>query len=190
MGAKLIELRSASQGPQTSLEGLNEQLLQLIGEPFRFTRISYGDELTLHFGDLRPAKNPRLEGKPYGTYVLGVRGSSWFLKSGTEAIMVAAESGLSGHQLSKEELESGRFIVAGSRILRVEAFPAGPAEALGLKLQFSDGSALVIQPTISVSVDEEPDESDEEELPEIADWELSTPNGHLSAGPGLSWSLA
>lgn len=190
MGASLIELKNASHGPQSSLQGLNRQLLQLIGEPFQFTRVSYGDELTLHFGDLRPAKNPKLKGKPYGAYVLGVRGSSWFLKSGREAVMVAAEPDQAGQPLSKEELESGKFLVAGSRVLRAEAFPIGLTEGLGLRIRFSDGSALVIHPAAVGADDETDGTSDDQELPEIADWELSTPNGHLSAGPGQSWSFA
>ena len=35
-------------------------------------RVSYGDELTLHFGDLRPARSPKLKAKPYGAYILGL----------------------------------------------------------------------------------------------------------------------
>ena len=48
----------------------------------------------------------------------------------------------------------------------------------------SDGSSLVVLPTLPES-----DEAEDEELPQLADWELLTPRGLLSAGPNLEWSF-
>jgi hypothetical protein len=86
----MIDLRQPQDASRDTAEGLSACLAPLIGEPFRFARVSYGDELTLHFGDLRPARSPKLKDKTYGSYVLGVRASLWLLKSGAEPIVVAS----------------------------------------------------------------------------------------------------
>ena len=72
MGPHLIELRPASGPSSVDVSGLYGYLAELIGEPFRFARVSYGDELTLHFGDVKPVCSPKLKGKLYGSYILGV----------------------------------------------------------------------------------------------------------------------
>ena len=73
MATRLIDLGHALTASVDDMPGLEACLTQLVGEPFRFARVSYGDELTLHFGDLRPQRSPKLQ-QQYGTYVLGVQG--------------------------------------------------------------------------------------------------------------------
>jgi hypothetical protein len=190
MGTNLIDLRQAREPSHDDLPGLYAYLAQLVGEPFRFTRVSYGDELTLHFGDLRPAHSPKLKSKRYGAYILGVRGSSWVMKSGPESVVIISFSGEEfnapppafGKPLSKEELEAGQFVEPESRVLAATPFVVKPVEGFGLQLRMSDGSTLLILPTSP-----EPDEPEDEGLPKLADWELSTPRGLLSAGPNLTW---
>src|SRR5262245_24407795 len=93
MGARLIHLGESRAPATDDLVGLGEKLLPLLRQPSRFLRVSYGDELTLHFGDLRDARSPKLAGKPYGAFVLGLRASFWTLSSGTSRSVVVAESG-------------------------------------------------------------------------------------------------
>src|SRR5437016_4352398 len=111
-----IDLRQARNAAPDDPPALQTFLTQLVGEPFRFARVSYGDELTLHFGDLRPACSPKLRKKPYGAYILGARGSPWVLKSGSEPLVLTAgldllsvPNGL-GRSVSKEELEANPLI--------------------------------------------------------------------------------
>lgn len=159
----------------------------MVGEPFRFARVSYGDELTLHFGDLRFARSPKLKHKQYGAYILGVRGASWILKSGRKPLVITSGAVSNpappefGLPLSKEELENGTFVESESRVLAATPFIVKTVEGFGLQLQMSDGSTLLVLPTAS--------EPDDEGLPELADWELSAPRGILSAGPNLGWSF-
>lgn len=190
MGVHLVDLRQARRATHEDLPGLAACLAPLIGEPFRLARVSYGDELTLHFGDLRPARSPKLKGKLYGAYLLGLRGSSWIWKSGSESVVITSGAVLGpatpafGEPLSKEKLEAGTFIEPESRVLAALPFVARPVEGFGLQLRMSDGSSLLVLPTPT-----EPDEPRGEGLPEVADWELSTPQGLLGAGPRLEWSF-
>jgi len=186
----LIDLRQARSAVSNDLPGLLAYLAQLVGEPFRFARVSYGDELTLHFGDLRPARFPKLKGRPYGAYVVGARGSAWLLKSGSEPLVLAAgldlghvPSGL-GTPVSKEELERSPLIQPESRVLSVAPFVVTPVDGYGLQVRFSDASTLLLIPATP-----EVEEPGDEALPSLADWELSSPAGLLSAGPGLVWSF-
>lgn len=188
MTTHLIDLRQPQDASTDNLSNLQAYLMQLVGEPFRFARVSYGDELTLHFGDLRPARSPKLRNKPYGSYILGVRGSPWVLKSGSEPLVLTAgiqgenfQSEL-GQPISKAELEANPLIPPESRVLTVTPFVVKPVNGFGLQLRFSDGSTLLILPTVSESELEETSP----EIP-LADWELSSPQGLLNAGPGLSW---
>jgi hypothetical protein len=184
----LFDLGNAQQACHADLAGLQACLTQLIGEPFRLARISYGDELTLHFGELRLAQSPKFKDKPYGSYILGVRGSSWILKSGckpwvlTGGVLDIESCGI-GKPLTKEELEAAPLIEPESRVLAATPFVVRPVDSFGMQLRMSDGSALLILPTLP-----EPEEPGDEALPELADWELLGPQGLLSAGPGLKWS--
>jgi hypothetical protein len=188
--ANLIELRPGGIVSSGNISHLNGYLTQLIGEPFRFARISYGDELTLHFGDLRPARSAKLPNHLYGAYILGVRGSPWILKPGSEALVVTAGINLDNHPngfgtpIRKQDLESESLIQPESRVLSATSFVVKPVNGFGLQMRLSDGSTVLILPTVP-----EAEEPDEASLPELADWELASPNGLVSAGPGLIWSF-
>jgi hypothetical protein len=189
MTATLIDLRQIQSDTSADLAGLHSHLTPLVGEPFRFCRVSYGDELTLHFGDLRPARSPKLKDHMYGAYVLGVRGSTWILKSGSEPLVLTAgaidlEPAIFGAPLDKKDLEAKPLIEADSRVLAATPFMAKPVNGFGLQLRTSDGSALLIIPSIPVT-----DDDKDADLPELADWELLSAHGLLSAGPGTKWSF-
>ena len=188
---QILELRQNRRQATGDLPGLQAYLAPLVGEPFRFARVSYGDELTLHFGDLRSARSPKLKAHLYGAFILGVRGSPWILKSGSEPLVMSAgvldESVVTGlgKPIRKEELEGDPVIQPDSRVVLATPFMVKPVDGFGLQLRLSDGSALLILPTLPEAGD-----SDDESLPALADWELLSPSGLLSAGPGLQWSFA
>jgi hypothetical protein len=190
MDTRLIDLRQAHKPSTEDLPGLHASLAQWVGEPFQFARVSYGDELTLHFGDLRPAQSSKLKTHLYGAYILGLRGSPWVLKSGSEPFVLTAGLMLDsippafGKPLSKEELESSQFIEPESRVLSATPFVVKPVDGFGLELRMSDGSTLFVLPTV-----QEPDEPEDEGLPKLADWNLLSPRGFLEVGPGLEWSF-
>ena len=87
MGTHLIDLRQTRKSPHDDLAGLTAYLAQLVSELFRFARVSYGAELTLHFGDVRPGPSPKIKQKP-----------EWPVHSGTAWISLGAQVRLgSGH---------------------------------------------------------------------------------------------
>jgi hypothetical protein len=190
MSEFILEVRQERRQSADDVPGLQMYLAPLVGEPFRLARISYGDELTLHFGDLRPARSPKLRGHFSGVYILGVRGSAWIIKSGSEPLVVTAGLFLDsiaadlGKPLSKQEFEKSPVVQAESRAVEAIPFPVKPINGFGLQLRFSDESTLLILPTPP-----EADEPGDEALPELADWELLSPRGLLSAWPGLHWSF-
>ena len=174
----LIQLREPAKSHNE--RDLDAYLLQLQGEPFRFFRFSYGDELTLHFGDLRPARSPKLKGRLYGAYILGVRASQWLLKFGKPGMIASQGEGM--ETISKEAIETKQWIAPNSRVVHATSFAIQSQNVFGLEIRFSDGTFLVIMPTTET-------ESKDDDLPEIADWELLSPSGRLQAGPGLQWSF-
>jgi hypothetical protein len=197
MNALSVDLRDVPRSAPGDISGLQERLGQLIGEPFRFFRVSYGDEATLHFGDLHPARSQKLQGKLYGAYILGLRASSWLFKReyGTGSMLVNAGinvlglNRLSEASLPNEAFESMDLVQAGSRVTGATVFPMKPHEAFALHLQMSDGSVLVVMPTELAPDEKSSDDPEDMELPEIADWELITPGGLLEVGPGCTWSF-
>lgn len=186
MTAIVIDLRRPTQTPN-SLSGLRGVLTQgLTGEPFLFARMTYGDELTLHFGTPCEYTLPRFGKRTKGSHILSVRGSAWLVKSGAKPL--AAADGLVpsdlpasfGKALTKEDLEAGLLIERDARV--VEPIPFRTTGGYGLQVLLSDGSRLTVLPTVP-----EPDNPGDEMLPELADWELLTPEGALKAGPELKW---
>ena len=189
MNSTLIEFQKGTGPSRDDLPGLRGYVAQLVGEPFQFARVSYGDELTLHFGMLSPARSRKLANLLYGTYILRLRGSSWVLKSGRGPMVISpAVSDVSipegARLLSKEELEKGEFIERGSHVLSVTPVHVRPVAGYGFHLVMSDGSATFVFPIV-----QEPDVPENEGLPELADWELLSPRGLLRVGPGLEWSF-
>ena len=190
MGTHLIDLRQDARPLSNDLGGLSAYLTPLIGEPFRFARVTYGDELTLHFGDLRHGRSPKLRQMPYGAYILGLRCSPWLLKFGLEPVIltdvVDLNLSLPSHArpLGKGELEAGTFIEAESRVLVATPFVVKTPQGFGLQLRMTDGSSLLVFPA-----PQEPDGPEDEGLPALADWELTSPRGLLNAGPGVQWTF-
>lgn len=190
MTANRIDLRQERKAAPDTPPELQTYLAQLVGEPFRFARVSYGDELTLHFGDLRPARSPKLKGHLYGSYLLGVRSSAWLLKTGGALLVSAAEADTDalpndlGRSVRKGDIEANPLIRPDSRVLLASPFLIEPALGFGLQLRLSDGSTLYVQPSPPGA-----DDADGDTLPELADWELASPSGLLSAGPGPVWAF-
>jgi len=189
VNSTLIEFEKGTGPSRDDLPGLRGYVAQLVGEPFQFARVSYGDELTLHFGMLRPGRSRKLANLLYGTYILRLRGSAWVLKSGKGPLVISpavldASMPEGARLLSKEELEKGEFIERGGHVLSATPVHVRPVEGFGFHLLMSDGSAIFVFPIV-----QEPDAPEDEDLPELADWELLSPRGFLRAGPGLQWSF-
>jgi hypothetical protein len=166
-------------------EKLNSELANKIGGlPYLFARMSYGNELTIHFGSERGHTSPKLSGKVRGTHVLSVRGSAWLLASGIRPVVVGCGiTPLDGEAkpFNVTALESGALIGAGARIKQAASLVIDPLNAIGLRIQLDDGSSFMILPT--------PPDKDREHLPEPADWEVLTPTDILRVGPGPNYSV-
>jgi len=89
-----------------------------------------------------------------------------------------------GKPLSKETLEANPPIQTGTRVLSATPFVVKPVNSFGLEIRVSDGSAILIFPTLP-----DIEEPEDEGLPELADWELNSPNGLLNAAPGVVWAF-
>jgi hypothetical protein len=185
MTTRLFDLKMPNGA---TLEELPSGILsQLVGEPFRFARVTYGGELTLHFGDLKPAQSSKLKGVMYGAYMLGTRSSPWIVKSRSEKLLSNIQIDVNasfGRQISKQDIEANPLIAPESRITSVASFVVRPAKGYGLYVRTSDDCAIVILPNES-----ENDAVDEESLPSLTDWDLYVPGGVLRVGPALAWSF-
>ena len=172
-------------------------LLQLVGEPFLFLRRSYGDELVLHFGEplLGPAR-PTKHGSfryEHGTYRLQLRGSAWAVKSELVPSVISCGLGFDlekvlGAPDQRTDVANELTIAPGARVIALTPFPVTRpgVDGIGLRVDMSDGSCVVVIPT--------PDDPDPAaDLPpdvavaELADWELNTPHYTLHVGPGRKW---
>lgn len=185
-----LDLRSPQSRDGVADDELRSFLAQVLGEPFRFARFSYADELTLHFGRLRPGRSRAMRDHTFGTYIFGLRASSWLLKSARGRALVAAGAPYAAavsvaELLERRDVEEGAFITPMVRVLDATPFivsSAGGVGRYGLELVFSDGSRFFALPSL-----------DEDELgtsgadDEIADWDLTTPDGLLSAWAGPRW---
>src|SRR5260370_377708 len=76
-----------------------------------------------------------------------------------------------GRPIGKEELEANPLIHPESRVVSVTPFVVKPVNGFGLQLRVSDGSTLLIFPTVP---DDEPEEAANPEIA-VADWELASP---------------
>jgi hypothetical protein len=177
MSATLIDKTELSTHTDTTL---GAYLFPLIGQPFLFARLGYAEELTLHFGVALEAKHKKLReaGVRYGSYILLVRGSAWIVDAGNQtAVDQLAKTMLqgtpgAGKPLGKEEIAK-ELIRPGLRVVAVTPFIIPEPESFALRLDLADRSTVVVIPTV-----------DESEI-ELADWELATPRGTISVGPGL-----
>lgn len=182
-----VDLRHPYQPSSDELAGLWACLQQLVGQPFLFFRLSYGDELTAHLGTPEESASPKLRNRVCGSYVLTFRGSIWTLSSGPEQTTWLADpfpvpEGSHTRQVDIGEIEKTPIISRNAPVITVSPFIASDTGGIGLLLGFADQSTLVIRP--SLETDGSPDD-----LPQIADWELFTPHGkYLRVGPGLNWA--
>jgi hypothetical protein len=184
-----VDLRATR--PQSSDHlGLRAYLQQLVGQPFLSFRFSYGDELTLHFGEPRKYTTPTLTHLTKGSYIIGARASSWFLttRSPPTVIIGTAQpvSSRTNHirPLTKEQVETSELVESGTRIVAVDAVTLGTAKrsayGFGLSLLLADGSSILLLPP--------PMLKRILRSQQIADWEIFTPyDRYLSVGPGLRW---
>src|SRR5262249_46440894 len=189
---QLIDRREI-RGPSTGdLADLQAYLLQLEGQPFLFARVTYGDELALHFGTPQEFHSPKIRRRVRGSYVLTARGSAWRLHSMPAGCIIYA--GLLPHpptptarkQLQAQELEQMTLIKPGARVVSADILGFRLPWGIELGLSFSDGSTFFVTP-MPAALQPHTDE----DLPLIADWELFTPHGRvLLAGPGFQWQYA
>lgn len=181
----------AVQENSTDIAVLRAYLQQLVGEPFLQARFSYGDELTLHFGEARRPQSKMLAHTTRGSYIVGARASSWCLKavSGPMLFVAMSDSRATAPEgfkpLSAEQVEANQLLKPGTPIVAadVELRKSGEAAAFTCSLVMSDGSSLLIVP------ETESPANAKEAVDGIADWEVFTPHDrYLRVGPGAAWS--
>jgi hypothetical protein len=181
---------------RSDLSDLQTLLRQLVGQPFRFFRVSYGDELLLHLGDLQNYSNPKMRGRTRGSCIVGARASSWVVTSAShhqlatkDEIRIDQPDARAARQVDIKTIETGAFITPGCIV--TSAGTDRSAHGFSLQLRFSDGSIIVILPTPEPdeSVPDSEADSDDVSGMEISDWEILTPYERiLRVGPGLRWS--
>ena len=95
---------------------------------------------------------------------------------------------LLGEPMQPADVVAHAPVTPGARVTGVTPFTVGdPPAAIGLRVDLSDGSALVVLPTTEEDIEAEPEGTT---LHELADWEVRTPQGTLQVGPGLKWHFA
>lgn len=85
------------------------------------------------------------------------------------------------------DFEAAELIRPGSRVVFAAAFAVTQPHGFGLQLGLSDGSAVHVLPAPDEA--DEVGEAEDKSLLELADWELLSPSGQLSAGPGTGWTF-
>jgi hypothetical protein len=193
---ELIDLRETRhECPDRS--DLQALLQQLVGQPFLFFRVSYGDELRLHLGEVQGYSNPKVQGRTRGSYIIGARASGLIVFSAPRHLLVTSGDGEAGRSetpatarsVDIKTIETGGFITPGSIVTSAGADRSGPG--FSLQLRFSDGSTAYIRP--SPGSDEVEPEGEERSTDvgarEIPDWEILTPHQRiLKVGPGPRWN--
>ena len=185
-----VDLRATREQSSNHLE-LRAYLQQLVGQPFLLIRFSYGDELTLHFGQPRQYRSSKLAHLTKGSYIIGARASSWFLRTDSPPTVVIGTarpaSFASKHlrPLTYEQVEESVLLRAGARVVGVDAIMLGTgrrsAYGFGLSALLEDGASLLVLPPPIVKRNSRSGH--------VADWEIFTPyERYFSVGPGLRWS--
>jgi hypothetical protein len=185
-----FNLRDIQEPVEANLGILKLYLQQIVGQPFLFFRESYGDELTIHLGDLKERKSPRLKDRARGSYVVTVRGSLWTMVAPEKGMLVLSDpprelNGVQLKKLSFNELEQTPLISPDANVVWATPFD-DLSGGIALGLGFSDHAHFIIRPAPP-----HPDDvnTEDDELPEIADWEIYTPLGrYLRVGPGQKWA--
>jgi hypothetical protein len=185
----MLDMRGIQKNSQ-DVAMLRGYLQQLVGEPFLHVRFSYGDELTLHFGQPRKPQSKKLAHLSQGSYIVAARASSWYVKTASPASVVVATSAVpigipdGFNSLSTEQIESSNLVQPGACVVAADVIVVRSTETSGFacSLLMSDGASLLIVPESEADADG--DASDD-----VADWEVFTPHGrYLRIGPGLKWS--
>jgi hypothetical protein len=184
---KLLDFQQIKTSSDDRIE-LGILLRQLIGQPFLFFRVSYGDELMVHLGELREYTQPKMKHLRKGSSVLAARASNWYFRPESQPIMYAwADSTIEISSISQKldirEIESRPLIKSGSVVARADVLPS--PDGFGLALAFSDRSTLIIVPSSPPPSTDSIEKAEDD----IADWELFTPyHRYLQVGPGLRWA--
>ena len=171
----------------------NLYLLQLVGEPFLFARKSYGDELVLNFGELQKAPSRKVRGVEFvyehGTYRVLSRGSAWLMKSGTRIATNGLMTDLDNDAIPVDKMDfvTNPPISVGAVVTGIKPFSVlrPGIDGIGLRVDVSDGSTIVVIPTPEESTEVLPPEV---QFHELSDWEVITPSGRIEVGPGRKWS--
>jgi hypothetical protein len=166
---------------------LNALLRQLLGQPFLFFRVSYGDELTIHLGESLEYGHLRMKGHRKGSYILAARASNWYFRPNMQPRMFVGANDLNpdvssvAQRVEIREIEWRPLVEPGSVVAKMDVVPI--AGGFILVLILSDRSTLMIEPSQPATADESSEEDP------IADWELFTPHGrYLRVGPGDHWA--
>lgn len=136
---------------ESDLRELEAYIQKMMGQTCSKARLSYGDELQLHFGIMTPSTRKTLSHIKNGQWMLGARASDWIISSSGKAI-VSSKDDLS---LVKKKIHCIENSVAIS-------FKIG-YPTLDLTIEFSNEIQLHIMP----------DES-HDEFSDLALWELFT----------------
>ena len=186
-----FNLQDIHNSVNDDLADLEMYLQQLIGEPFLFFRMSYGRELTIHFGIPRERTSPKLKNRVRGSYVLTVRGSLWMMNVVEKKILVLSDPRKqmpTGElkRLSAIDIEKAPLVGHGSLLVWALPYIDDLSGGIGLAFGLSDKTRFFIRPEPPYSGETT---SEDEDLPEIADWEMYTPIArYLTVGPGQKWA--
>ena len=192
----LVDLKEIRYGC-SDVADLQALLKQLIGQPFQFFRVAYGDELRLHLGTFRDYANSKLRNRPRGSYVIGARASSWMVASATKSVLLASDnvqvrapegSIKTAKQVDIKKIEGDGYITPGAVVVGVMSHQS--PHGFTLQLAFADGSTAFAAPNPE-TYEYVPDgdrATDEVAEMEISDWEILTPHSRvLRVGPGARW---
>jgi hypothetical protein len=159
------------------LKGLETVLQGLAGQVCWMAKLTYGDELALHFGDRIPCGIPRFPGLEEGSWIFGTRATPWQLDvPGKSRVTSADDRNVLQPRLA--DLEGAKVVRAAvpTCVLNEQAH-ATQSFWPGFLIVFDNGATLQLLPGI------------EELRDTLALWELFTPgNMVLEFDPNLAWS--
>ncbi|MFM7365107.1 MAG: hypothetical protein ACKO11_11560 [Cuspidothrix sp.] len=164
--------------PKTSLANsilnLNQIIQPIIGETCHQVRFSYGDELRLHFGKMKPYDHPKLKHLCKGSWQLSTRATPWSLTFGN--LLSGIHSSILD-MLPDNELAKGLLKMLENT--KLTNFALGGNHDFTLTLSFEGEDNCNYEFIL------EPDLEDDSGL---AYWELLMPNEQiLIVGPGEFW---
>ena len=137
---------------------------RLLGKTCWQARFTYGDELTLHFGDQVSYAQGSMAGLKKGSWILGTRGTNWQLSCASNSIVNSDAT----PEIMRENVRQ----IEGLALTALDIhYPS-----LGLILTFGERLQLSVLPSL---------EDDNYDLPY---WELFTPEQYvLKVGSRLTW---